>query len=110
MIMDYTGKWNIAGSFDGGVINDFRVQLEKELPSVSYDDFIKNDRELCQTLTVCNDGKVSLDTCSEEDGVITGKLDKDTIVFGDDVIPVKIEGEYLVFCIEGGFVFRRCAD
>ncbi len=105
--MSYIGEWIIAGSYDGGKITDFREQIKKELPSFSYEEMMKSDSDLNQTLLIKDDGSVFLDTKRESDGVITGTLKDSVIEFDSEQIPVKTEGDYLVFCIDGGFVFKR---
>ncbi|MDD5923385.1 MAG: hypothetical protein PUC88_01185 [Clostridia bacterium] len=105
--MKYEGTWLIAGSYDAGKIIDFELQMKKELPSLSYSDIAQSDPELQQTLTIDTSGVVELHTNNESNEVISGKIENDTINFGDEIINTKIEDGYLVFCTEGGFVFKK---
>ena len=105
--MSYVGEWIIAGCYDDGKITDFREQMKNELPSFDYEELKKSDSDLNQTLLIKEDGSVFLDTKRESDGVIKGILKDSAIDFENELIPVKTEGDYLVFCISGGFVFKR---
>ncbi|MCR5635834.1 MAG: hypothetical protein K6F76_01445 [Clostridiales bacterium] len=105
--MSYIGEWIIAGSYDNEKIIDFKEQMKKELPSFSYEEMMKSDSDLNQTLLIKDDGSVFLDTKGDSDGVITGTLKDGIIEFDNEQIPVKTEENYLIFCIDGGFVFKR---
>ncbi len=105
--MKYEGKWLIAGSYDSEKIIDFELQMKKELPSLNYADIAQSDPELQQTLVINESGIVELHTNNESNEVVSGKIENDTINFGDEIINIKIEDGYLVFCTEGGFVFKK---
>ena len=105
--MSYVGEWIIVGCYDAGNVIDFKKQMQQELPSLNYEDVMKNDSELNQTLSIDEDGTAVLDTKSATDGKIMGILENDVIIFNDEKIPIKMVDDYLVFCIDGGFVFVR---
>ena len=106
--MIYTGKWIIAGSFNGGKVQDFELQFKKELPGIDYREVVKNDIELQQELEISQSGQAVLDTKSEK---LTGKIKtedgRDILCLDGEVLPIKIVSDYLVFDIPDGYAFKK---